>query len=75
MVAIDELRITNDGSTLVIKAHVMGSMQYDTLTGDWVYPFEDIYINSVSLDTDKTFDDGGRPSDNCVVLYKKNQED
>lgn len=60
MIAINECRITDDGKCLIVEAQVI-NMSY----------YEDVYIDSVIIDTDKTYQEGG-PSYNPV--YQINYE-
>lgn len=57
MVTFNELRVTNDGKYLIIDVSVRDLSYY-----------EDIYLDSVSIDTQDTYKDGG-PS--TAVIYTK----
>lgn len=57
MVVFEELRITNDGETLIIKARVRTEVYYDT-----------VYIDKVIIDTEDTYREG-TPSSEPVYTY------
>ena len=59
MVIFKELRITSDGNNLFIDASIA---PYDY--------FQNMYIKSVSIDTEETFSPTGQPSSNAVVVYE-----
>lgn len=59
MVVFNDLRITPDGQNLLI----------DAIVAPYKY-FENMYISSVSIDTDETFSPTGKPSPNAVVVYE-----
>lgn len=57
MIVFEELRITNDGETLVVKARVRTEIYYDT-----------VYIDKVIIDTEETYKEGF-PSSTPVFTY------
>ena len=57
MIVFEELRITNDGETLVVKARVRTEVYYDT-----------VYIDKVIIDTEETYKEGF-PSSTPVFTY------
>ena len=59
MVVFNDLRITPDGQNLLIDA-VMAPYKY----------FKNMYISSISIDTEDTFSPTGKPSSNAVVIYE-----
>ena len=63
MVIFKELRITSDGNNLFIDASIA---PYDY--------FQNMYIKSVSIDTEETFLSNDRPSEKAVKVYN-NPED
>lgn len=58
MIVFNDLRITPDGENLLINAMV----------APYGY-FKDMYISSISIDTEDTFSTG-KPSSNAVVVYE-----
>ena len=60
MVIFNDLRITPDGQNLFI----------DVKVAPYKY-FENMYISSISIDTEETFSPTGKPSSNAVVVYEK----
>ena len=64
MVIFKELRITPDGNNLFIDASIA---PYDY--------FQNMYIVSVSIDTEETFSPTGRPSEKAVVVYNNSEEE
>ena len=58
MIKFNELRITNDGKYLIIDVSVRSLSYYDN-----------VYIDSISIDTQDTYKDGGPSSS---VVYNKN---
>ena len=58
MIVFNDLRITPDGENLLI----------DAMVAPYGY-FKDMYISSISIDTEDTFSTG-KPSSNAVVVYK-----
>lgn len=59
MVIFNDLRITPDGQNLFI----------DVKVAPYKY-FENMYISSISIDTEETFSPTGKPSSNAVVVYE-----
>lgn len=59
MIIFNDLRITPDGENLFIDA-IMAPYKY----------FENMYISSISIDTESTFSPTGRPSSNAVIVYE-----
>lgn len=59
MVIFNDLRITPDGQNLFI----------DIKVAPYKY-FENMYISSISIDTEETFSPTGKPSSNAVVVYE-----
>ena len=57
MIVFEELRITNDGETLIVKARVRTEAYYDT-----------VYIDKVIIDTEETYKEGF-PSSTPVFTY------
>lgn len=58
MIVFKDLRITPDGENLLI----------DAMVAPYGY-FKDMYISSISIDTEDTFSTG-KPSSNAVVVYE-----
>ena len=58
MIVFNDLRITPDGENLLI----------DVMVAPYGY-FKDMYISSISIDTEDTFSTG-KPSSNAVVVYE-----
>lgn len=58
MIVFNDLRITPDGENLLI----------DAMVAPYGY-FKDMYISSISIDTEDTFSTG-EPSSNAVVVYE-----
>ena len=58
MIVFNDLRITPDGENLLI----------DAMVAPYGY-FKDMYISSISIDTEGTFSTG-KPSSNAVVVYE-----
>ena len=58
MVVFEELRITNDGETLIVRAKVRSEIYYDN-----------VYIDKVIIDTEETYKEG-YPSSNPVYQYQ-----
>ena len=58
MVIFKELRITSDGNNLFIAASIA---PYDY--------FQNMYIKSVSIDTEETFLSNDKPSGKAVMVY------
>ena len=61
MVIFEELRITNDGKTLIVRARVREGNAY-----------QNIYINKVTIDTEETYTDG---SDGSNGVYTETIND
>lgn len=59
MIVFNDLRITPDGENLLI----------DAMVAPYKY-FENMYISSISIDTEETFSPTGKPSSNAVVVYE-----
>ena len=59
MVIFNDLRITPDSQNLFI----------DVKVAPYKY-FENMYISSISIDTEETFSPTGEPSSNAVVVYE-----
>lgn len=59
MVIFNDLRITPDGQNLFI----------DVKVAPYKY-FENMFISSISIDTEETFSPTGKPSSNAVVVYE-----
>lgn len=59
MVVFDELRITNDGETLIIKVRVRKEDYY-----------KDVYIKSIHIDTEETFNEGTYSQQGITKVYK-----
>lgn len=64
MVVFNDLRITPDGQNLLIDA-MMAPYKY----------FENMYISSISIDTEDTFSPTGTPSTNAEPVYKNETSD
>lgn len=63
MIVFNDLRITPDGENLFI----------DAMVAPYGY-FKNMYISSISIDTEDTFS-AGKPSSNAVTVYKNENQD
>ena len=63
MVVFNDLRITPDGENLLI----------DAMIAPYKY-FENMYISSISIDTEDTFSPTGKPSSDAVLVYENQDQ-
>lgn len=64
MIVFKDLRITPDGQNLLINA-VVAPYKY----------FENMYITSISIDTERTFSPTGAPSPGAILVYENKTND